>query len=83
MDAAQQQPPELGPIDWWVWHRRYTDVLAVTTAVTRLRAVMDGVSLLRGQMRNRNGIGISDLDAEVKREGETRATKLAELAKAA
>lgn len=68
---------ELGPIDWWVWHRRNPTLLVTITAVTRSRAMLEGVSKIKGAN------GVWDVDAEVVREGDARATKLAQLAAAA
>ncbi len=68
--AAEQ----LGPIDWWVWHRRNMSLLVVVSAVTRSRAMREGVSKIRG------ATGVWDVDAEVVREGDTRAKRLARAA---
>ena len=78
MDGARQHgEPELDPIDWWVWHLRNTGLMVVVTADTMLRAKLEGVSKIRG------AVGVWDVDAEVRREGDTRATQLAKLKKAA
>jgi hypothetical protein len=68
---------ELGPVDWWVWHNRNVSLLVTVTAVTRQRAMLEGVSKIRG------AVSIADVDAQVVREGESRATFLATRARAA
>jgi hypothetical protein len=66
-DGASQ----LGPIDWWVWHRRNLSLLVTVNAVTRTRAMLEGVSKIKGAN------GVWDVDAEVVREGDTREKWLA------
>jgi hypothetical protein len=68
---------QLGPIDWWVWHNRNLSLLVTVTAVTRLRAQLEGVSKIR------DAVSVADVDAQVVREGETRAMFLASQARAA
>ena len=75
--AAYSPAPELSPIDWWVWHNRNVSLLVTVTAPTRLRAMLEGVSKIRG------AVGVADVDAQVVREGETRATFLTGLARRA
>jgi hypothetical protein len=69
--------PELGPIDWWVWPTRNVSLLITVLAVTRQRAMLEGVSRISG------AVSIADVDAQVVREGETRAMFLARVARAA
>jgi len=65
---------ELAPIDWWVWCVKDVRQLVVVTADTRLRAVREGVSKLKGAR------GIEDVDAQARRDGDTRESVSAQLA---
>lgn len=68
---ALSEHQEIGPIDWWVWHRRNLSLLVTVNAVTRSRAMLEGVTKIKGAN------GVWDVDAEVVREGETREKRLA------
>jgi hypothetical protein len=72
--TAYGPAPELSPIDWWVWRPKDVRQLIVVTADTRLRAIREGVSKLKGAR------GIEDVDAQAWREGDTRESVLAQLA---
>jgi|GEM_PF-3571362 len=80
-NASEEQ---LAPIDWWVWHRKRVKALAVVTAATRLRAVLEGVSKVRALLPRVDGksptVGIDEVDAQAWREGDTRESVLAQLA---
>lgn len=73
----QAESEQLGPIDWWVWHNRNPSLLVTVTAATRSRAMIEGVSKIRGAN------GVWDVDAEVVREGDTREKRLARLPRSA
>lgn len=75
--AAYSPAPELGPVDWWVWPTRNLSLVVTVSAVTRLRAMLEGVSRIKG------AVGVADVDAQVVRDGDTRAQFVAQLTRRA